>query len=78
SITMYNADGWIFDKKAILNEYNIDFNSDGTFDVSFGDCGESAKNNLPIVDGWNFLMRIYEPDLESLDKYRMPTPSKVK
>jgi hypothetical protein len=78
SITMYNADGWIFDKKAILNEYNIDFNSDGTFDVNFGGCGESAKNNLPIVDGWNFLMRIYEPDLENLDKYTMPTPSKVK
>jgi hypothetical protein len=78
SITMYNADGWIFDKKAILNEYNIDFNSDGTFDVNFGACGESAKNNIPIVDGWNFLMRVYEPNLESLDKYTMPTPSKIK
>jgi hypothetical protein len=78
SITMYNADGWIFDKKAVLNEYNIDFNSDGTFDVNFGSCGESAKNNIPIVDGWNFLMRVYEPKLENLDKYTMPTPLKVK
>jgi len=77
SITMYNADGWMFDKKAILNEYNIEFNSDGTFDANFGSCGESAKNNIPIVDGWNFLMRVYQPKITALDKYEMPVPVKV-
>lgn len=78
SITMYNADGWIFNKKAILNEYNLDFNSDRTFDVHFGTCDKSAKNNIPIVDGWNFLMRVYEPNIDSLEKYVMPTPVKLK
>lgn len=78
SITMYNADGWIFDEKAILNEYNISFNDDNSFEVNFGSCGESAKNNIPIVDGWNFLMRVYEPQLEKLDNYVMPTPVKAK
>ena len=77
SITMYDADGWIFSDQAILNEYNIEFNDDGTFDANFGDCGEGAKNNLPIVDGWNFLMRIYEPRLDELDNYELPTPVKV-
>lgn len=81
SITMYDADGWIFNEHAILNEYNIEFNDDGTFDVHFGacgTCGTSAKNNIPITDGWNFLMRIYQPQLEKLDKYKIPIPVKVK
>jgi hypothetical protein len=77
SITMYDADGWMFSDRAILNEYNIEFNQDGTFDVYFGECGEKVKNNLPIVDGWNFLMRVYEPKLKELDNYKLPTPTKV-
>lgn len=77
SITIYNAEGWIFDERAILNEYNIEFNDDGTFDVNFGHCGQFAKNNIPIVDGWNFLMRVYQPKLDKLDKYVIPTPNKV-
>jgi hypothetical protein len=77
SITMYDADGWIFSDRAILSKYNIEFNDDGRFDVLFGDCGEDAKNNLPIVDGWNFLMRIYEPRLDELDSYELPTPVKM-
>jgi hypothetical protein len=77
SITMYDADGWMFSDRAILNEYNIEFNKDGTFDVHFGECGDKVKNNLPIVDGWNFLMRVYEPKLEELDYYKLPTPTKV-
>ena len=77
SITMYDSDGWIFSDRAMLNEYNIEFNDDGTFDANFGECGDNAKNNLPVVDGWNFLMRVYEPRLEELDRYTLPTPAKV-
>jgi len=77
SITMYDADGWMFSDRAILNEYNIEFNTDGTFDAFFGDCGDNVKNNLPITDGWNFLMRIYQPKLDKLDNYKLPTPVKV-
>jgi len=77
SITMYDADGWMFSDRAILNEFNIEFNDEGTFDAYFGECGDDAKNNLPIVEGWNFLMRVYEPKLEELDYYVLPTPVKV-
>ena len=78
SITMYDADGWMFSDKAILNKNNIVFNEDGSFDVNFGECGDDAKNNLPITKGWNFLMRVYEPKLEQLDAYKLPIPVKVK
>ena len=78
SITMYDADGWMFNEKAILNKNNITFNEDGSFDANFGECGADAKNNLPITEGWNFVMRIYEPKLDLLESYKLPTPVKVK
>ena len=78
SITMYDAEGWMFSKKAILNKNNITFNKDGSFDANFGECGNNAKNNLPITKGWNFIMRVYEPKLDQLDAYKLPTPVKVK
>ena len=78
SITMYDAEGWMFDERAILNKNNIVFNEDGSFDANFGECGENAKNNLPITKGWNFIMRVYEPKLEKLETYKLPTPVKVK
>ena len=78
SITMYDAEGWMFSEKAILNKNNITFNEDGSFDVNFGECGDDAKNNLPITKGWNFIMRVYEPKLDELDAYKLPTAVKVK
>lgn len=78
SITMYDAEGWMFSEKAILNKNNISFNEDGSFDANFGECGKGAKNNLPITKGWNFIMRVYEPKLAQLDAYKLPTPAKIK
>ena len=78
SITMYDSEGWMFNEKAILNKNNITFNEDGSFDANFGDCGNNAKNNLPITKGWNFIMRVYEPKLDQLEAYKLPTPVKVK
>jgi len=78
SITMYDGEGWMFSEKAILNKHNITFNEDGSFDANFGECGDNAKNNLPITKGWNFIMRVYEPKLDQLDAYKLPTPVKVK
>ena len=77
SITMYDADGWLFSDRAVLNEYNIEFNDDGTFDAYFGECDDEARNNLPIVDGWNFLLRIFEPRLDELEEYALPVPEKL-
>ncbi len=78
SITMYDGEGWMFSEKAILNKHNITFNEDGSFDANFGECGKNAKNNLPITNGWNFIMRVYEPKLDQLDAYKLSTAVKVK
>jgi hypothetical protein len=76
SITIYDAEGWIYDENGILNEFNMNLNDDGSFDAYFGECGD-VDNNLPTVDGWNYILRIYEPQLEELQDFRLPEMKKV-
>jgi hypothetical protein len=76
SITIYDADGWIYDENGILNEFNMNLNEDGSFDAYFGECGD-VDNNLPTVDGWNYILRIYEPKLEELQNFRLPEIKKI-
>jgi hypothetical protein len=76
SITIYDADGWIYDENGILNEFNMNLNEDGSFDAYFGECGD-VDNNLPTVDGWNYILRIYEPKLEELQDFRLPEIKKI-
>ena len=76
SITIYDADGWIYDENGILNEFNMNLNDDGSFDAYFGECGD-VDNNLPTVDGWNYILRIYEPKLDELQDFRLPEMKKV-
>ena len=76
SITIYDADGWIYTEDGILNEFNMNLNEDGSFDAYFGECGD-VDNNLPTVDGWNYILRIYEPKLEELQDFRLPEMKKI-
>ena len=76
SITIYDAEGWIYVENGILNEFNLEMNSDGSFDAYFGECGE-VKNNLPTVEDWNYILRIYEPRLDELQEFRLPEMKKV-
>jgi hypothetical protein len=76
SITIYDADGWIYSEDGILNEFNMNLEEDGSFDAYFGDCGD-VDNHLPTVDGWNYILRIYEPKLEELQNFRLPEMKKI-
>lgn len=42
-------------------------NEDGSVTVHFGGCGDGRPNCLPIMDGWNYLVRLYRPRAEILD-----------
>jgi len=42
-------------------------NDDGSVTVHFGGCGDDRPNCLPITEGWNFLMRLYQPGPGALD-----------
>ena len=80
SVSVYNKDGY-YQK----NEYNAySFNSvtskknkDGSVTIHFG--GDPKQPNyLPLVPGWNYIVRQYRPRKELLEgKWRFPEPVEV-
>lgn len=69
SISLYNQDGF-FEKNAqdaySVNNISGTPNPDGSFTIHFG--GDPASvNYLPIMEGWNYAVRLYQPRPEILD-----------
>ena len=69
SITVYNADGY-FEKNDLgrnsFNNSSAKPNEDGSFTFYFGGDPKST-NYLPITEGWNYAIRMYQPRKEILD-----------
>jgi len=69
SVTLYDDGGWL-----PINKYNAySFNNltakkdkDGSVTIHFGG-DPKADNFLPIVPGWNYIVRMYKPGPEILD-----------
>ena len=54
------------------NAYNVNSvtgtrNDDGSMTVHLGGCGDDRVNCLPIMEGWNYTVRMYRPGAEILD-----------
>jgi len=69
SVTLYDKEGWM-----PVNKYNAySFNNvtakkdkDGSITIHFG--GDPKQSNfLPIVPGWNYIVRLYQPKKDILD-----------
>lgn len=81
SITVYNADGYMESDNNIVNSSNVTLNDDGTFTVYFG--SEEQVGDVPNrldapADGWNYLLRIYEPGQSVLNgEYKLPKAEKL-
>jgi hypothetical protein len=70
SVSVYNADGFFEpnDRNAYsVNNITANPNEDGSVTVHFGGCEHDRLNCLPIVDGWNYTVRLYRPRPEVLD-----------
>jgi hypothetical protein len=69
SISVYNAEGR-FVKNAFeayaLNNITATKHADGWVAVQFGGCDGTIVNCLPIMKGWNYLVRLYRPRAEIL------------
>lgn len=70
SISLYNAAG--FFEPNDLNAYNINSvtgerNDDGSMTVHLGGCDDGRVNCLPIMEDWNYTVRLYRPGPEVLD-----------
>ena len=70
SISVYNAEGH-FQKNAFnaysLNKITAKKSADGSATVQFGGCDGSVPNCLPIMKGWNYMVRLYRPREEILN-----------
>lgn len=69
SISVYNAAGFFEPNGAgaySVNSITAARDADGGVTVRFGGDGDPAVNSLPIVDGWNYLVRLYRPHPEIL------------
>jgi hypothetical protein len=81
SISVYNAEGYF--QKNELNAYSLNNitakkSPDGTVAVQFGGCDGKIPNCLPIMNGWNYTVRLYRPRPEILDgKWKFPEPQPV-
>ncbi len=82
SISVYNKDGYF--QKNDLNAYSVNNisgkpNKDGSFTVNFGGCEDKRVNCLPLTEGWNYAVRLYQPREEILDgEWTFPAPQPVK
>jgi hypothetical protein len=70
SITVYNKDGFL--EKNDLDTYNVGSvtatpNSDGSVTVNFGGCEDGRPNCLPLIEEWNYIVRLYQARPEILD-----------
>jgi len=70
SVSIYNAEG--FFEKNTLDAYVVNSvtgrrNEDGSMTVHLGGCEDKRINCLPIMDGWNYTVRLYRPGPEILD-----------
>jgi len=78
SISLYNADGYFEpnDRGSYsVNNITAAPDEDGSVTVHFGGCGDGRPNCLPIMDGWNYLVRLYRPRAEILTgSWTFPTP----
>ena len=69
SISVYNKDGFFDENKYdaySVNNISGTPNKDDSFTVHFGGDPESV-NYLPIMEGWNYIVRLYQPRKEILD-----------
>lgn len=81
SVTVYDADGF-FEKNKYdaysFSNVTAEPDDDGGYTIHFGGDPKS-KNFLPIMKGWNYTVRMYEPHQEIIDgKWKFPEPAVVK
>lgn len=79
SVTVYNAQGYMEApaEQASLNNVTAVASEDGSVTIRFGG-DPAAENYLRIMDGWNYIVRLYRPGPTILDgSWVFPGPAVV-
>jgi len=81
SVIVYNSESWIPKNTRGIYSYNditAKKGADGSITIHFGG-DPKADNYLPIMKGWNYLVRLYQPKKEILDgTWTFPAAKAVK
>ena len=81
SAIVYDSKGWIIKNARDIYSYNditAKKDKDGSITIHFGG-DPKADNYLPIMEGWNYIVRLYKPKKEILDgSWTFPDPEVVK
>jgi hypothetical protein len=70
SVSVYNADGFFeANERGVynINSVTAQRNPEGTISINFGAGDADRPNYIPIMDGWNYMVRLYRPRQEILD-----------
>lgn len=70
SISVYNAKGYYEPNPFgayTVNSITGKTSADGSITVQFGGCDGKLPNCIPIVAGWNYMVRLYRPHQEILN-----------
>ena len=70
SVSLYNAAGYFEENDLGVNSINsltAAKDADGGVTIRFGEQLEGVANALPIMPGWNYVLRLYRPRPEVLD-----------
>jgi hypothetical protein len=78
SVSVYDAQGYY--RKNPYDAYTINSitgkkSGGGSIAIRFGGCDGKIENCLPIVEGWNYTVRLYRPRAEILNgSWTFPEP----
>lgn len=82
SISIYNKDGYFEENKFdsySINSLTAKRNRDGSVTLNFGTKPDGKNNFLYVMDGWNYVVRLYQPRKVILDgKWTFPEQQPVK
>lgn len=70
SLTVYNSDGYLQPNPSnvyAVNSITAKKATDGSVTIQFGGCDGKIPNCLPITQGWNYTVRLFQPRPEILD-----------
>ena len=81
SISIYNDKGYFQEneyKTYSINNVIAEPNEDGSFTINFGEHKNGRKNFLPIMEGWNYVARLYLPSTDVQEgKWLFPEPTLI-
>jgi hypothetical protein len=81
SVTVYDGEGYLHPNTSnayAVNGLSAKKTADGSVTIQFGGCDGKIPNCLPIPQGWNYTVRLFQPRPEILDgKWKFPDAQPV-